>query len=114
MAEDVSSLKSITANSRQVPVMQRMVWINFFKLPLLQMPSDKFPEDVPPENFFKLLNCSTSSTPDVMQETSRCLLQPLHSNKTPSVPILARQFVPIVSYLKTTLLDPAVLSVYKC
>ena len=110
----VSSLKSITANSRQVPVMQRMVWFNILKLPLLQMPSEKYPEDVPPAYFFDLLNCSPSSTPEVIQENIHCLSQPLHPCKTPSVPPLASQSVPIVSYLKTSLLDPALLPVYKC
>ena len=109
----VSSLKSITANSRQVPVMQRMVWFNILKLPLLQMPLEKNPEDVPPEYFFDLLNCSPSSTPEVIQENIRCLSQLLHPCKTTSVPPLASQFVPIVFYLKTTLLDPALLPVYK-
>ena len=49
LTEDVSSLKSITASSRHVPVVQRMVWFNILKLPLLQMPLDKYPKDVPPE-----------------------------------------------------------------
>ena len=49
LTEDVSSLKLITANSRQVPVMQRMIRFNILKLPLLQMPLDKYPKDVPPE-----------------------------------------------------------------
>ena len=62
LTEDVSSLKSITASSRHVPVMQRMVWFNILKLPLLQTPLHKYPEDVPPEYFFDILNCSPSST----------------------------------------------------
>ena len=114
LTEEVSSLKSITANSRHVPVMQRMVWFNILKLPLLQMPLDKYPEDVPPEYFFDLLNCSPSSTPEIIQENIRCLLQLLHPDKKPSVPRLASQFLPIVSYTKTILLDPALLPVYKC
>ena len=73
LKEDVSSLKSITANRRQVPVMQKRVWFNILKLPLLQMPLDKHHVDVPPENFFDLLNCSPSSTPEVIQENIRCL-----------------------------------------
>ena len=114
LAEDVSCLKSRTANSRQVPVMQRMVWFNNLKLPLLQMPLDKYTEDVPPEYFFDLLNCSPSSFPEVIQENIRCLLQLLHPDKNPSVPPVASQFVPIVSYIKTILLDPALLPVYQC
>ena len=114
LSEDVSSLKSITANSRHVPVMQRMVWFNILKLPLLQMPLDKYPEDVPPENFFDLLNCSPSSTPETIQENIRCLLQLLHPDKNHSAPPTASQFVPIVSYKKTILLDPALLPVYQC
>ena len=111
LTEDVSSLKSITTNSRQVPVMQRMVLFNILKLLLLQMPSDKYPEDVPPEYFFNLLNCSPSSTPEVIQENIRCRLQLLHSDKTPSVPPYPSQFVPIVSFLKTILPEPAPLPV---
>ena len=109
--EDVSSVKSITANSRHVPVMQRMVWSNILKLPLLQMPLDKYPEDVPPEYFFDLLNCSPSSTPETIQENIRCLLQLLHPDKNPSAPPTASQFVPIASYIKTILLDPDLLPV---
>ena len=111
LTEDVSSLNSITANS-QVPAMQRMVWFNIFKLPLLQMPLDKYPGDVPPEYFFDLLNSSPSSIPEIIQEIIRCFLQLLHPDKNPSVPTLASQFVPIVSYFKTILLDPALLPVY--
>ena len=98
--EDVSSLKSITANNRQVPVMQRMVWFNILKLLLLQMPLDKYPEDGPPEYFFNLLNCSPSSTPEVIQENIRCLLQLLHPDKNSSVPaVVSRLQVPIISYI---------------
>ena len=97
-----------------MPVMQRMMWFNILKLPLLQMPLDKYPEDVPPKYFFDLLNCSPSSTPDIIQENIRCLLQLLHPDKNPSVPPVASQFVPIVSYTKTILLDSALLPVYKC
>ena len=114
LTEDVSSLKSITANNRLEPVMQRMVWLNILELPPLQMPLDKYPEDVPPEYFFHLLNCSPSSTPEVIQENIRCLLQLLNPYKNPSVPPLASQLVPIISYSKTILLDPALLPVYKC
>ena len=114
LTEEVSSLKSMTANCRQVPVMQRMVWFNIFKLHLLQMPLDKYPENVPPENFFDLLNCSPSSTPEGIQENIRCLLQLLHPDKTPSVPYPASYFVPIVSYSKTISLDPVLLPVNKC
>ena len=110
----MSSLKSITANSRHVPVMQRMVCFNILKLPLLQIPLDRYPEDVPPEYFFDLLNCSPSSTPEILHENIRCLIQLLHLDKNPSVPPVASQFVPIVSYKKTSLLDPALLPVYKC
>ena len=78
------------------------------------MPLDKYPEDVPPEYFFDLLNCSPSSTPEKIQENIRCLLQLLHPDKNPSAPPTASQFVPIVSYIKTILLDPALLPVYKC
>ena len=60
LTEDVSCLKSITANSRQVLVMQRMVWFNILKLLLLQMLLDRYPIDVPPEYFFNLLKCSRS------------------------------------------------------
>ena len=77
--------------------MQRMVWFNILKLPLLQMPLDKYPEDVPPEYFFDLLNCFPFSTPEIIQENIRCLLQPLHPDKNPSAPPTASQFVPIVS-----------------
>ena len=64
--------------------------------------------------FFDLLNCSPSSTPEVIQENIRCLLQLLHPDKTPSVPPYASQFIPIVSNLKTIRLDPGLLPVYKC
>ena len=47
LTEDVSSLKSITANSRQVPVMQRMVWFNILKLPLLQIPTNILKTSLP-------------------------------------------------------------------
>ena len=94
--------------------MQRMVWFNILKLPRLQMPLDKYPEDVPPEYFFDLLNCSPSSTPEIKQENIRCLLQLLHPDKNPSAPPTASHFVPIVSYIKTIFLDPALLPVYKC
>ena len=114
LTEDVSSLKSTTANSRQVPVMQRVVWFNILKLRLLQMPLDKYPDDVPPEYFFDLLNYSPSSTPELKQENIRCLLQLLDPDKTPSVPPLVSQFVPIISYLKTILLDPALLPAKNC
>ena len=93
--------------------MQRMVWFNILKLPLLQMPLDKYPKDVPPEHIFHLLNCSPSSTPEVIQENIRCLLQLLHPDKNPSVPPLASQFVPIISCLETILLAPALLPVNK-
>ena len=114
LLEDVFSLKSITANSRQVPVMQRMVWFNILKLLFLQKPLDKYPENVPPEYFFDLLNCSPSSTPEVLQENIHCLLHLLHPDNNPPVPPLASQFFPIISFLKTILLDPALLPVYKC
>ena len=114
LTEDISSLKSITANSRQVPVIQRMVWFNILKLPLLQMPLDKNPGQVPPEYFFDLLNCSPSSTPAAIQENIRCPLQLLHLDKNHSVPPLASQFFPIISYLETFPLDLAFLPVYKC
>ena len=78
------------------------------------MPLDKYPEDVPPEYYSDLLNCSPSSNPEVIQENIRCLLQLLHPDKNPSVPPLASQFVPIISYLKTILLDPALLPVKNC
>ena len=94
--------------------MQRMVWFNILKLPLRQMPLDKYPEDVPPEYYFDLLNCSPSPTPEVLPENIRCLLQLLHPDKTPSVLPFASQLFPIVSYLKTNLLDPVLLPVYKC
>ena len=68
ITEDVSSLKSITANSRHVPVMQKMAWFNIPKLLLLQMPLDKYPDGVPPEYFFDLLNCSHSSTREGIQK----------------------------------------------
>ena len=89
--------------------MQRMVWFNILKLPRLQMPLDKYPGEVPPEYFFDLLNCSPSSTPEKIQENIRCLLQLLHPDKNPSAPPTASQFVPTVSYIKTILLDPALL-----
>ena len=114
LTEAVSSLKSITANSRHVPVMQRMVWFNILKLPRLQMPLDKYPEDVPPEYFFDLLNCSLFSTLEIIQENIRCLLQLLHPDKNPTDSPTANQFVPIVPYISTIILDPALLPVYNC
>ena len=78
------------------------------------MSLDKSPEDVPPEYFIDLLNCSPSSTPEIRQENIRCLLQLLHPHKNPSAPPTASQFVPIVSYIKLIFLDPALLPVYKC
>ena len=114
LTEDVSALSAIATNKRYVPVMQRIIWHHVLQQPLLQLPLTIGFNYAPPNFLFNLLGCPQSSTPELISENVKCLLQILHPDKTPQVPPTASQYIPLVSFAKTILLDKSLSPVYRC
>ena len=114
LTEDVSALSAIATNKRYVPVMQRIVWPHVLQQPLLQLPLTIGFNYAPPNFLFNLLGCPQSSTPELISENNKCLLQTLHPDKSPQVPPTASQYIPLVSFAKTILLDKSLSPVYRC
>ena len=114
LTEDVSALSTITTNHRYVPVMQWIIWHYVLQQPLSQLPLTIALNYAPPNFLFNLLGCPQSSTPELISENVKCLLQILHPDKTPQAPPTASQYIPLVSFAKTILLDKDLSPVYRC
>ena len=114
LTEDVSALSAITTNQRYVPVMQRIIWHHVLQQPLLQLPLTIGFNYAPPNFLFNLLGCPQSSTPEIISENVKCLLQILHPDKNPQAPPTASQYIPLVSFAKTILLDKSLSPIYRC
>ena len=112
LTEDVSALSAITTNQRYVPVMQRIIWHHVLQQHLLQLPLTIGFNYAPPNFLFNLLGCP--QTPELISENVKCLLQIVHPDKTPQVPPTFSQYIPLVSFAKTILLDKSLSSVYRC
>ena len=114
LTEDVSALSAIATNKRYVPVMQRIIWHHVLQQPLLQLPLTIGFNYAPPNFLFNLLGCPQSSTPELISENVKCLLQILHPDKNPQAPPTASQYIPLISFAKTILLDKSLSPVYRC
>ena len=111
LTEDVSALSAIATNKR---LMQRIIWHHVLQQPLLQLPLTIGFNYAPPNFLFNLLGCPQSSTLELISENIKCLLQILHPDKTPQVAFTASQYIPLVSFAKTILLDKNLSPVYRC
>ena len=114
LTQDVSALSAIATKKRYVPVMQRIIWHHVLQQPLLQLPLTIGFNYAPPNFLFNLLGCPQSSTPELISEKVKCLLQILHPDKNPQAPPTASQYIPLVSFAKTILLDKSLSPVYRC
>ena len=114
LTEDVFALSAIATNKRYVPVMQRIIWHHVLQQPLLQLPLTIGFNYAPPNFLFNLLRCPQSSTPELISENVKCLLQILHPDKNPQAPPTASQYIPLISFAKTILLDKSLSTVYRC
>ena len=75
-----SSLTSISTKQRYISVMQRISWHHISQLPLRTCPTE-----TQRKISFHLFGCLPSSTPEVIQQKLKCLLQIIHLDKTFSV-----------------------------
>ena len=114
LTEDVSALSAIATNKRYVPVMQRIIWHHVLQQPLLHLPLTIGFNYAPPNFLFNLLGCPQSSTPELISENVKCLLQILHPDKNPQAPPTVTQYIPLISFAKTILLDKSFSPVYRC
>ena len=109
LTEDVSTLTAITSTHRHLPALQRMFFHHLQQLPLTTNPNEH-----PHKLLFHVVGCAPSSSPEIIQENIKCLLQQLHPDKNPSVPSSVSQYVPLVTMAKTILLNKNLLPTYRC
>ena len=108
LTEDVSTLTVITYTHRHLPALQRMLFHHLKKLPLTTNP-----EELPHNLLFHVVGCAPSSSPGIIQESIKCLVQ-IHPDKNPSAPSSFSKNVPLVTLAKAFLLNTNLLAIYRC
>ena len=109
LTEDVSTLTAITSRHRHLPVLQPMFFHHLQQLPLTTN-ADEHPHNL----LFHVVGSAPSSSPEIIQENIKCLLQQLHPDKSPSVPSSVSKYVPLVTLAKIVLLNTNLLPIYRC
>ena len=107
LTKDVSTLTAITSTHLHLTAIQRMFFHH-----LQQLPFTTNPDEHSHNLLFHVVGCAPSSSPEIIQENIKCILQQLHPDKKPCVPSSVSQYVPLVTLPKKILLNKNLLPTY--